>query len=185
MEDFPIILIAIILGIVSSVSKNKKKQAEAAKRQLSAEKGAGDAWKTAPQQGKVTVAPTPKPVAKKPVVVAKPVIQEVPRVQEVFSPAAPKMGVEGEDACHDYMLPEKKKQPVRKTLENHAPAAPVMGTEGKDVCHQYMLDEPAKIQTENLDAGGMTQAEAKALVQGIIFSEIMARPNQRFAGRKR
>lgn len=173
MEEFPIIIIAIILSIISAVNKNKKKQTAAARKQLAQEREAA-ANARAPKEPDV-----PKKSASVPAVS---VWHEEPKNP---IPHTPVMGMEGADSCHDYMLPRVEKKPMKKSPENHRPASPVMGMEGADPCHDYMLDDPAAPRTETLDDSGISPEEAQELVRGIIFSEIMARPRQRFAGRAR
>ena len=160
MDEFPLAIIVLILSIVSSVLKKKNKQAKKAQKQ-------------------VVVSPQKKDSAP---------VQQVPKVSEVPAMsvwhedehAAPTMGTEGLDTCHDYMLPKQGRISAERK-----PAAPVMGTEGEDACHDYMLDEaPATLKAVQEDQG-LSQEEAKDLVRGIILSEIMARPHQRFAGRAR
>lgn len=173
MEEFPIVIIAIILSIISAVNKNKKKQTAAARRQLAQERNAAAEVKT----------PKEPPVAQKPAAVpAMSVWHDEPKPAASHAPV---MGAEGTDSCHDYMLPRVEKKPVKKSLENHRPAAPAMGMEGVDPCHEFMLDDPAAPRTETLDDSGISPEEAQELVRGIIISEIMARPQTRFAGRAR
>lgn len=169
MEEFPVALIAIILSIVSAVIKNnKKKQTTAARKQLAQERSA--AQNTKPS---VTTHSEEKTA--------------VPAMSAWFDeekPARPSMGQEGKDPCHDYMLPKEPAAKVIKTLENHQPAKAVIGVEGVDPCHEFMLDEET-LQVEETEPSGMTKAQAQEMMRGIIFSEIMARPAQRFAGRNR
>lgn len=168
MEDFPVALILIILSIVTSVMKNKKKQEKKAQKQ-------------AKKQAMVSPQRTAK-AAPAPAVPAMSVWDEAERELAPMQPAAPSMGREGSDACHDYMLPKVPLTPI-KTFENHAPAAPVIGTEGIDPCHEFMLDEAASIKTETLDETGMNEEQARELVRGIILSEILTRPQARYARR--
>lgn len=172
MEEFPIVIIAIILSIISAVNKNKKKQTAAARRQLAQERNAAAEAK----------APKEPPVAQKPAAVPA---MSVWHDEPPAASHAPVMGAEGTDSCHDYMLPRVEKKPVKKSLENHRPAAPAMGMEGVDPCHEFMLDDPTAPRTETLDDSGISPEEAQELVRGIIISEIMARPQTRFAGRAR
>ena len=111
---------------------------------------------------------------------------EVPRMETVV-PAAPTIGTEGTDTCHDYMLPVSKSRPFPATASMESAAVPAadIGTEGADACHEYMLEEtPVTVPVQTTDTG-LTAEEARDLMRGIILSEIMARPAQRFAGRNR
>ena len=160
MDEFPFVIIVLILSIVSSVLKKKNQQAKKAQKQ-------------------VVVSPQKKDSAP---------VQEVPKVSEVPAMsawhedehAAPTMGTEGLDTCHDYMLPKQERISAKRK-----PAAPVMGTEGEDACHDYMLEDSPLTLKEAQEDQGLSQEEAQDLVRGIILSEIMARPHQRFAGRTR
>lgn len=166
MEDFPIALILIILSIVSAVMKNKKKQEKKAQKQA---------------RKQVPVSPH-KPVQAKPAP-AVPAMSVWDEAERELAPAAPSMGMEGTDACHDYMLPKVPKTPSVKTLENHIPASPVMGADGTDPCHDFMLKDASSVPVEAEDETGMAPEEAKELVRGIILSEILTRPQNRYARR--
>ena len=77
-----------------------------------------------------------------------------------------------------------------KPLEAHM-HTPVMGvegegTEGVDCCHEYMLDQPAAPNADFLPMQGETEAlRAKALLQGVIFSEVLGRRPLKRYGAKR
>lgn len=88
----PLIVIIILMSSLSSVVQ-KRKMAEAAK-------------KAAPPAVPVPAepAPVPEPAAER----------RAPEQPLVREPAPPQMGVEGADACHDYMLPRKKAAPARQ-----------------------------------------------------------------------
>lgn len=155
MEDFAIIILGIIISLVASAKKKAKREAENAKKV-------------------VYTAPAKKE--------EQPTLDsswEIPRMETVV-PAAPVMGMEGTDACHDYMLPS---QP--KPLNIHTIPAPVIGTEGIDACHDYMLNETLAAKKDAPAESGLSSEEARDLMRGIILSEIMARPQQRFAARRR
>ena len=59
------------------------------------------------------------------------------------------------------------------------------GTEGIDCCHDFMVGNPSREDTPDfltvIDEDN--QARAKALLQGVVFSEILNRPHRRFGGR--
>lgn len=159
MEDFAIVILGIIISLVASAKKKAKQEAANAKKVVY----------TAP--------------AKKAEQTTLDSAWEIPRMETVV-PASPVMGTEGTDACHDYMLPVQPKR-VAKPLNIHAIPAPVMGSEGTDACHDYMLDKTAEAQKDVPAESGLTPEEARDLMRGIILSEIMARPQQRFAARRR
>jgi hypothetical protein len=61
------------------------------------------------------------------------------------------------------------------------------GTEGIDCCHDYMLSQPeAPEQADFLPLQEEENSErAKALLQGVIFSEILGRrPVKRYGGKR-
>ncbi|MBQ9943028.1 MAG: hypothetical protein IJO67_01570 [Clostridia bacterium] len=155
MEDFAIIILGIIISLVARAKKKAKQEAAKTKKV-------------------VYTAPAKKE--------EQPTLDsswEIPRMESVM-PAAPVMGMEGTDTCHDYMLPS---QP--KPLNIHPIPAPVIGTEGVDACHDYMLKETPALQRIQPAESGLSPEEARDLMRGIILSEIMARPQQRFAARRR
>lgn len=157
MDTFALIIIGIIISLVSSAKKKAQQETARAK-------------KAANQ--------TP---AKKTEPATLDSAWEIPRMETVV-PASPVMGAEGTDACHDYMLPVQPK-PAAKPLNIHA--TPVMGTEGTDACHDYMLNKIPAAQKTTPAESSLTPQEARDLMRGIILSEIMARPQQRFTARRR
>lgn len=159
MDTLALIIIGIIISLVTSAKKKSQQEAEKAKK---------------------TAFPVP---AKKAEPVTLDTAWEVPRMETVF-PAAPVIGTEGTDACHDYMLPQHP-VPAAKPIDLPPIAAPVMGTEGLDTCHEYMLTETPAEQKAVPEESGLSPEEARDLMRGIILSEIMARPQQRFAARRR
>lgn len=174
MDEFPFAIVVLILSIVSSVLKKKNQQAKKAQKQVV----------VSPQKKYSAPAQEIPKVSEVPAMSAwtddhKPQRDPLSAWQETV-PAAPIMGTEGADTCHDYMLP--RQEHIRAQRK---PAAPVMGTEGEDACHDYMLNGSSVTLKAAQEDQGLSQEEAKDLVRGIILSEIMARPRQRFTGRAR
>lgn len=162
MEDIAVIILGIIISLVASATKKTKTNAEKAKKAVI----------------------FPAVPAKKPEPVTLNTNWEVPRMETVV-PAAPTIGTEGTDACHDYMLPASTPVPAAVPMESlHVPAAAI-GADGVDACHEYMLKETSGTPAAQPAETGLTPEEARELMRGIILSEIMARPQQRFAGRRR
>ena len=61
-----------------------------------------------------------------------------------------------------------------------------VGTEGEDCCHEYMLDErPDEAAPFLQTAENAASPEAQALLQGVIFSEILGRKHGLPCRRKR
>ena len=86
--------------------------------------------------------------------------------------------------------PAPVKRHETKPLEAHM-HTPVMGiegegTEGIDCCHEYMLDQRSEDKPADfLPLQEETEAlRAKALLQGVIFSEVLGRRPMKRYGRK-
>ena len=122
MEDmlsFLLTLAIIILSIVAKVKKNQKKAAPAAKKapvqQASPAEIPRAAVPAIPVQQAIPVSPMPAPA---PMKTAFPVAPK--------APAPARMGPEGEDACHEYMLDEQRPAggiPALQTDEQQSEAA--------------------------------------------------------------
>ena len=182
---FAWVIIVILWWIVSAISKAKKNQTKQANPQAGQEKSRPN---TARQHaGQQAQRPAP----------AKP----APR------PAAPAMSHrddwDDEEENWDQrntqrVRPALASQPVQpaplkrhetKPLEAHM-HTPVMGTEGEgtegmDCCHEYMLDQPIEPPADFLPMREETETlRAKALLQGVIYSEILGRRPMKRYGRK-
>ena len=85
--------------------------------------------------------------------------------------------------------PAPVKRHETKPLEAHM-HTPTMGlegegTEGIDCCHEYMLDQPAERPADFLPMQEETEGlRAKALLQGVIYSEILGRRPMKRYGKK-
>ena len=187
---FAWIIIVVLFWIISSASKIKKKQAAQAKQKEEKEK---DRQKTAEQYARRQAQSQAAP---------KPASQS----------AAPDMnrGDDWDDEEENWdqrdaqrvrpSLAPQAAQPVRpapvkrhetKPLEAHM-HTPVMGmegtgTEGEDCCHEFMLDQrPEEKPADFLPLQEETEAlRAKALLQGVIFSEVLGRrPVKRYGTRR-
>ena len=183
---FAWVIIVILWWAVSAISKAKKSQATQKKLQSDQEKSR---QKTAQQYAQRQAQPQ---AASKP----------APR------PAAPAMSRQDDWDDEEENWDQRDAQrgrpslapqpaqaaPVKrhetKPLEAHM-HTPVMGiegegTEGMDCCHEYMLDQPAERPADFLPLQEETEAlRAKALLQGVIFSEILGRrPIRRYGTRR-
>ena len=183
---FAWIIIVILFWIISSASKIRKNQAAQAKQKDEKEK---DRQKTAEQYARRQAQSKASP-----------------------QPAAPAMSSrddwEDEEENWDQRDAQRARpamasqpvQPVRpapvkrhetKPLEAHM-HTPVMGmegtgTEGEDCCHEFMLDQrPEDKPADFLPLQEETEAlRAKALLQGVIFSEVLGRrPIRRYGTRR-
>lgn len=184
---FAWVIIVILWWAVSAISKARKNQTAQAKQQAGQEQSR---QKTA-QQYAQRQAQRPAP--------AKPA--PTPR------PAAPAMSHEDDWDDEEENWDQRDTQRVRpsiaprsaqpapvkrhetKPLEAHmhTPAMGVEGegTEGIDCCHEYMLDQPAEQPADFLPMQEETEnLRAKALLQGVIYSEILGRRPMKRYGRK-
>ncbi len=177
---FAWIIIVILWWIISAVSKAKNKQTAQTKPQQAGQEKPRQ--KTAPQPAQRQ---TQRPASPQ--------------------PAAPAMSRQDDwDDEEDNwekreaqrMRPSLAPQPIQaaqvkrhetKPLEAHM-HTPTMGvegegTEGIDCCHEYMLDQPAEQPADFLPLQDETEAlRAKALLQGVIYSEILGRRHARRYG---
>lgn len=183
---FAWIIIVVLFWIISSASKIRKNQAAQAKQKDEKEKAR---QKTAEQYARRQAQSKASP-----------------------QPAAPAMSSrddwEDEEENWDQRDAQRARpamasqpvQPVRpapvkrhetKPLEAHM-HTPVMGTEGtgtegEDCCHEFMLDQrPEDKPADFLPLQEETEAlRAKALLQGVIFSEVLGRrPVKRYGTRR-
>ncbi len=155
------VVIVIIFWIISTVNKAKKAQAN---------------------QGKQPARPV-QSGERKPARIQEleAAARESRKVQPASPPPQPRQSQIG--------LPREAVHTPRP-LETHM-HTPVMdaegeGTEGIDCCHDYMLGQPE--QGESADFLPLREEEdterAKALLQGVIFSEILGRrPMKRYGGK--
>ena len=183
---FAWIIIVVLFWIISSASKIRKNQAAQAKQKDEKEKAR---QKTAEQYARRQAQSKASP-----------------------QPAAPAMSSrddwEDEEENWDQRdaqrahpaMASQPVQPVRpapvkrhetKPLEAHM-HTPVMGmegtgNEGEDCCHEFMLDQrPEDKPADFLPLQEETEAlRAKALLQGVIFSEVLGRrPVRRYGTRR-
>ncbi|MBQ9265384.1 MAG: hypothetical protein IJ189_14420 [Clostridia bacterium] len=128
--------------------------------------------------GKIKKAPAQPPSRQ-----ARPQAGPAPKPAQIVKPAAP-----AAPQVHQRMMdPEPMHHP--EPFETHM-HEPVMGeegtgTEGIDCCHDFMLSSPEEEIAPSLPfAEDAEDKRAKALLQGVIFSEILGRrPQRRYGGR--
>lgn len=159
------VVIVIIFWIVSTVNKAKKAQAN---------------------QGKQPARPV-QSGDKKPAQLQE--LEDAAREIRAAQPAAVPASPPPQPRLDQIGLPREAVHTARP-LEAHM-HTPVMdlegdGTEGIDCCHEYMLGQPE--QGEPADFLPLQEEEdtqrAKALLQGVIFSEILGRrPMKRYGGK--
>ena len=170
-------LVIVIIGwIISAANKANKKQQEQAKK--------------AAQQNRANPPVTPnrtQPVQTTPVRPA--------HVQEQRAPAA-KHAAPVQPAQPTIRQDIHPTQPADFVSAHSAPLethmhTPVMGeegagTEGIDCCHDYMLNDGSPAEAQDiLSLADTDQTErAQALLQGVIFSEILGRRSVKRYGRR-
>ena len=160
------VVIVLILWIVSTVNKAKKAQAN---------------------QGKQPARPI-QSGEKKPAQLQE--LEDAAREIRTAQPGAAPASPPPQPRLDQIGLPREAVHTARP-LEAHM-HTPVMdaegdGTEGIDCCHDYMLSQPEA--PEQADFLPLQEAEgserAKALLQGVIFSEILGRrPMKRYGGKR-
>ena len=159
------VVIVLIFWIVSTVNKAKKAQAN---------------------QGKQPARPV-QSGERKPAQLQE--LEDAAREIRAAQPAAAPASPPPQPRLDQIGLPREAVHTARP-LEAHM-HTPVMdaegdGTEGIDCCHEYMLGQPE--QGEPADFLPLQEEEenqrAKALLQGVIFSEILGRrPVKRYGGK--
>ncbi len=105
--------------------------------------------------------------------------QPAPRAKMFSSQPAAQPAPRPEEAHHA--------QPLEAHMHTPVMGAEGEGTEGIDCCHEYMLGQPeAHEQADFLPLQEEEENErAKALLQGVIFSEILGRrPMKRYGGKR-
>ena len=183
---FAWVIIVILWWVISAISKSRKNQATKTKLQAEQEKSRQKtAQQHAQRQAQQQTAPKPEP-----------------------QPAAPSMSHRDDWDDEEENWEQRDAQRVRpsiaprpaqpapvkrhetKPLEAHM-HTPVMGvegegTEGIDCCHEYMLDQPIEPPADFLPMQEETEAlRAKALLQGVIFSEVLGRRHPKRYGPRR
>ncbi len=179
---FAWVIIVILWWAVSAINKSRKNQATKTKLQADQEQSRQKtAQQYAKRQAQQQAAPKPAPQSTAPAMSRQDDWddEEENWDQRVRPSIAPQPA-----------QPAPVKRHETKPLEAHM-HTPVMGiegegTEGIDCCHEYMLDQPAESPADFLPLQEQTEAlRAKALLQGVIFSEILGRRQPRRYGTRR
>ncbi len=183
---FAWVIIVILWWVISAISKSRKNQATQTKLQANKEQSQQKtAQQNAKRQAQQQAEPKPAP-----------------------QPAAPAMSHRDDWEDEEENWDQRDTQRVRpsivprpaqpapvkrhetKPLEAHmhTPAMGVEGegTEGIDCCHEFMLDQPAEQPADFLPMQEENETlRAKALLQGVIFSEVLGRRQPRRYGTRR
>ena len=184
---FAWVIIVILWWIVSAISKAKKNQTAQAKQQAGkAPSGQNTVRQHAPKQAQ---RPAPQKPAPQPAAPAMSRRDDWDDEEENWDQRDAQRARPSLAPRPAQPAPVKRHE--TKPLEAHM-HTPVMGmegtgTEGEDCCHEFMLDQrleekpadflPLQEETEAL--------RAKALLQGVIFSEVLGRrPVKRYGARR-
>ena len=179
---FAWVIIVILWWAVSAISKARKNQATKAKLQEDQEKARQKtAEQYARQQAQLKAAP-------------QPAASSVSHRDDWDDEEENWDQRDGQRMRSSFASQSNQPAPAKrhetKPLEAHM-HTPVMGiegegTEGEDCCHEYMLDRrPEDKPADFLPLQEETDAlRAKALLQGVIFSEILGRRPVKRCGRK-
>ena len=185
---FAWVIIVILWWAISAISKAKKNQTAKAKQQAGQEQSRQKtARQYAQRQAQPQAAPKPAPAPR----------SVAPAMSRQDDWDDEEENWDQRDA--QQLRPSLANQPAKpapvkrhetKPLEAHM-HTPVMGiegegTEGMDCCHEYMLDQPAEQPADFLPMQEETEnLRAKALLQGVIYSEILGRrPIRRYGTRR-
>ena len=183
---FAWIIIVVLFWIISSASKIRKNQAAQAKQKDEKEKAR---QKTAEQYARRQAQSKASPQPAAPAMCSRGDWEDEdenwdPRDAQRAHPAMASQPVQP-------VRPAPVKRHETKPLEAHM-HTPVMGmegtgNEGEDCCHEFMLDQrPEDKPADFLPLQEETEAlRAKALLQGVIFSEVLGRrPVKRYGTRR-
>ena len=169
LASFLVVVLIWMFVAGDSKKKQQKKKRQAASR--SGPKVGGRASKAAPASLFEETGPEP----------AKP--QQVRPEELKVSYAEGVDSEEGEDPCHEDMLRAARPSavhfhPVEETEMAHA-------AEGEDPCHPVSGLRAQAPEEEAEDADERLQAMRRELLRGVIMREILTRPCERRAARRR
>ena len=182
---FAWIIIVVLFWIISSASKIKKKQAAQAKQKEEKEK---DRQKTAEQYARrqAQVKETPRP--------AGPAMshgddwddEEENWDQRDAQRARPSLAPQPAKPVQAAPVKRHETKPLEAHMHTPVMGVEGTGTEGEDCCHEFMLDQrPEEKPADFLPLQEESEAlRAKALLQGVIFSEVLGRRPVKRYGRK-
>ena len=181
------IIIVILWSVINAVNKSKKKQAQAQLQKGQEQSRQKTAEQYARQQAqqqtpaKPAPAPTPQPAAMSRQ-------DDWDDEEENWDERDAQRIRPSVAAPSAQPKPAKRHETKPLVAHMHTPVMGVEGegTEGVDCCHEYMLDQPAAAPADFLPMQEETEAlRAKALLQGVIFSEVLGRRHPKRYGPRR
>ena len=160
------IIIVIVSAIIRVAAKNKKQAAQKDAAAAPAHPVTETASRTASAPAQ-PLRPAAQPL--------RPAAQSQRPAAQPPKPAAPRHA----EAAH-------RSVPLEAHMHEPVMGVEGMGTEGVDCCHEYMLSDPTQQPESALaPAEEKKSMEAQALLQGVIFSEILGRrPIKRYGGKQ-
>lgn len=188
MEDFAVVIILIIVGILSGVNKKKKKAPKAAQAPTG-NPVMPDAPDRATQAGSVRASKEAQ--FDKDMRAARQRAQEKRAAHKAaqsvpVAPTEPGTMLPPRPVAHvaDHEGGATARPSMQPRVKTDAPA-PLEAMEGVDPCHDVLYDEPRTeldddYETETLAPQLESSDAAQELMRGIILSEVLTRPSRRW-----
>lgn len=183
---FAWIIIILLCWLISGVSMNRKTKAAKAKQLEEKEKAR---QKTAEQYARrqAQLKETPQPAA--PAMSSRDDWEDEEENwdQRDAQRARPAMAPQPVQPARPAPVKRHETKPLEAHMHTPAMGLEGTGTEGEDCCHEFMLDQrPEDKPADFLPLQEETEAlRAKALLQGVIFSEVLGRrPIRRYGTRR-
>lgn len=183
---FAWIIIVILFWIISSASKIRKNQAAQAKQKDEKEKAR---QKTAEQYARRQAQSKASPQPAAPAMSSRDdwKDEEENWDQRDAQRARPAMASQPVHPVRPVPVKRHETKPLEAHMHTPVMGTEGTGTEGEDCCHEFMLDQrPEDKPADFLPLQEETEAlRAKALLQGVIFSEVLGRrPVRRYGTRR-
>ena len=183
------IIIVILFWIISSASKIRKNQAAQARQKDEKEKAR---QKTAEQYARRQAQPKAAPQPAVPAMSSRDDWEDEEenwdqRDAQRARPAMAPRPVQPVRPAQSAPVMRHETKPLEAHMHTPVMGTEGTGTEGEDCCHEFMLDQRSEDKPADfLPLQEETEAlRAKALLQGVIFSEILGRrPVKRYGTRR-
>ena len=183
---FAWIIIVVLFWIISSASKIRKNQAAQAKQKDEKEKAR---QKTAEQYARRQAQSKASPQPAAPAMSSRDDWEDEEENwdQRDTQRARPAMASQPVQPVRPTPVKRHETKPLEAQMHTPVMGTEGTGTEGEDCCHEFMLDQrPEDKPADFLPLQEETEAlRAKALLQGVIFSEVLGRrPVRRYGTRR-
>lgn len=183
---FAWIIIVVLFWIISSASKIRKNQAAQAKQKDEKEKAR---QKTAEQYARRQAQSKASPQPAAPAMSSRDDWEDEEENwdQRDAQRARPAMASQPVQPVRPVPVKRHETKPLEAHMHTPVMGTEGTGTEGEDCCHEFMLDQrPEDKPADFLPLQEETEAlRAKALLQGVIFSEVLGRrPVRRYGTRR-